>query len=158
VIFRLRRGRSTLKLARVLAARGKSKRWALVGCVTLLGPAGAACAGAAGEEPGLEVSASAQRIEVAFTVSNELAPRASVTVRLISDDATRILGSVTPGLQRIFEVELPASAPEYRLTATSVAFADAITSESFSLSASSAVRWRIADNALVVDRLPETSP
>ena len=129
-----------------------------MGCVTLLGPAGAACAGAGGEEPGLEVSASAQRIEVAFTVSNELAPRASVTVRLRSGETTWILGSLTPGRERTFEVELPASAPEYRLTATSVALTDAITSESFSLSASSAVRWRIADNALVVDRLSETSP
>ena len=129
-----------------------------MGCVTLLGPAGAACAGAGSEEPEFEVPASARRIEVAFTVSNELTPRASVTVRLRSGETTRILGSVTQGQERTFEVELPASAPEYRLTATSVAFTDAITSESFSLSASSAVRWRIADNALVVDRLPETSP
>ncbi len=129
-----------------------------MGCVTLLGPAGAACAGGGREEPDFDVPASAQRSVVAFTVSNELAPRASVTVRLRSGETTRILGSVTPGQERTFEVELPASAPEYRLTATSVAFTDAITSESFSLSARSAVRWRIADNALVVDRLPETSP
>jgi len=128
---------------------------ALVSGVTLLGCAGA---GTVSEEPGVDVPASARRIEVAFTVSNELAPRASVTVRLRSGETTRILGSVTAGQERTFEVELPASAPEYRLTATSVAFADAITSEAFSLSARSAVRWRIADNALVLDRLPETSP
>jgi len=128
---------------------------ALVSGVTLLGCAGA---GTVSEEPDVDVPASARRIEVAFTVSNELAPRASVTVRLRSGETTRILGSVTAGQERTFEVELPASAPEYRLTATSVAFADAITSEAFSLSARSAVRWRIADNALVLDRLPETSP
>jgi hypothetical protein len=129
-----------------------------VGGVTLFGPAAAGCAGAGSEEPDVDVPTAARRIVVAFTVSNELAPRASVTVRLRSGETTRILGSVTPGLQRTFEVELPASAPEYQLTATSVALTDAITSESFSLSADSAVSWRIADNVLVVDRLPESSP
>jgi len=135
-----------------------TRRLALVGCVTLLALVVGSCAGAGGEEPEVDVPTSARRIVVSVTVSNELAPRASVTVRLRSRETTRILGSVTPGRQRTFEVELPASAPEYQLTATSVALTDAITSESFSLSADSAVSWRIADNVLVVGRLPEPSP
>lgn len=135
-----------------------TRRLALLGSAALLGAAGAACAGAASEEPGYEIPASARRIAVAFVVSNRLEPRAHITVRLESGETVRILGSVTAGRERTFELRLPASAPEYRLTATSPAFADAITSEAFSLSEPSAVTWRISDNALVVDRLQETSP
>jgi hypothetical protein len=136
-----------------------TKLLALGGFVMLLGLA-AACAGRGSEEPDVDVPTFPRRIVVAFTVSNELAPRASVTVRLRSGETTRILGSVTPGLERTFELELPASTPtpEYRLTATSVAFSDAITSESFSLSPDSWVRWTIADNSIEVGQRQETSP
>jgi len=128
-------------------------RLAFAGCVVLLG-----CAGAGSDEPDHVIPAPAEPIVIAVTVSNGLEPRANVTIRLISDDATRILGTVAPGHERTFQVDVPEISPEYRLRATSPAFADAIRSEPFSLSADSWVRWSIADNVLVVDRLPETSP
>lgn len=130
-------------------------RLALAGCVLLLG-----CASAGSEEPDYEVPPRDEPVVVVIpvNVSNELEPRANVTIRLRSGDRTRILGSVTPGRERSFQVDSPELSAEYRLTATSPAFADAITSEPFSLSADSWVRWSIADNVLVVDQRVETAP
>jgi hypothetical protein len=130
-----------------------ARRLALAGCVALLG-----CAGTGSEEPGYAVSPRTEPIVIAFTVSNQIAPPASVTIRLQGGGTTWILGNVTPGQERTFPVDLPEIAGEYQLTATSVAFTDAITSQAFSLSPDSWVRWTIADNSIEVGQRQETSP
>jgi hypothetical protein len=95
---------------------------------------------------------------VVLTVSNEIAPPASVTIRLQGGGTTWILGNVTPGQERTYQVDLPEIAGEYLLTASSVALTEPIASKAFPLSPDSWVRWTIADNSIEVGQRQETSP
>lgn len=129
-------------------------RFVLVGCATLSG-----CASAGSDDLDRAVDPRAelpQRTVIPITVNNDLAPRASVTIWLRGEEATRVLGSVAPARERTFRVDWPEHSGEHRLAATMLN--GKLTSESFSISANSAVRWKLADNALVIGQQPEKRP
>lgn len=93
---------------------------------------------------------------IPITVYNDLTPRASATIWLRGEEATRILGSVIPARERTFQVDWPEHPGEQRLVATM--YTGKLTSENFSISANSTVRWTLADNLLVIGQQPEQRP
>ncbi len=120
-------------------------------CIAVVG-----CAGGRSDDPDPALAEPSQRTVIPITVNNDLAPRASATIWLRGEEATRILGSVAPGRERTFNVDWPEHSGQQRLAATMLN--GKLTSESFSISANSAVRWKLADNALVIGQQPEKRP
>ena len=110
----------------------------------------AACAGGGGEEADPRVPPPGENIVIPITVNNNWTPRTSVTIRLVSGGVTRILGSVNGGRERTFEVDSPSLSGRHRLQADGTRLGQSIVSQDFWLFTTSAVRWALVGNALLV--------
>jgi len=109
----------------------------LAGCAS-----GSAEGSGAGEPP-------AEPVTIKVTVNNNITPGTQVTVRLQSGGVTRILGGVSPGRERTFDVDSPTLSGTHLLTATGDA-GTSIVSQPFSLFANSWITWRLPGNVLQV--------
>jgi hypothetical protein len=118
---------------------------ALAGFVLLQG-----CAGGGGGEPDPTLPPPGENIVIPITVNNNWTPRTQVTVRLVSDGVTRILGSVGGGRERTFDVDSPSLSGRHTLTATGFTARDRLTSTPFTLFGNSTVTWRLVENAIVM--------
>jgi len=114
------------------------------------------CAGGGSSQPDPGPTVSGESIVTPIFVNNNLSPRASVTVRLISDGVTRILGGVGGGAERTFDVGSPGLTGQHRLSATGTGLDQEVLSQPFTLSANSTVGWTLVGNSLLVgERLGE---
>jgi len=120
---------------------------AIVSSLVLLG-----CASGGSSEPDPGTPASGESIVIPISVNNNLRPRTSVTIRLISDGVTRILGGVGGSAERTFEVGSPALTGQHRLSATGTGLDQELLSQPFTLSASSTMRWTLVGNSLLVGK------
>jgi len=128
--------------------------WSCVAAAVSLGLVG--CAGGGGDEPDPTLPPPAESIVIPITVVNNVSPGTNITVRFISLGGTRILGSVSGGRERTFQVDSPSMTGQFHLNATGRGLGETITSQAFSLFPNSAVRWTLIGNQLLVgDRLGE---
>ncbi len=127
--------------------------WGCVGAAGSIGLIG--CAGGGGDEPDPTVPPPGENIVIPITVDNNWTPGTNITIRFVSLGGSRILGSVSPGRERTFQVDSPAMTGQFQLNATGRGLGEAITSQAFSLFPNSAVRWTLVGNQLVVgERMP----
>ena len=119
------------------------RRACLAAAGALLLLAGCASGGAEGSGPG---EPPAEPVTIKVTVNNNITPGTQVTVRLQSGGVTRILGGVSPGRERTFDVDSPSLVGTHLLSATGVG--TSIVSQPFSLFANSWITWRLPANAL----------
>lgn len=125
-------------------------------CVVAAGSLGlVGCAGGGGDEPDPTLPPPGENIVIPITVVNNLSPGTNITIRFVSLGGTRILGSVSPGRERTFQVDSPSMTGQFQLNATGPGLGETITSQAFSLFPNSAVRWTLIGNQLVVgERMP----
>jgi hypothetical protein len=139
---------------------GKAVRDSFAAAVWSFAAAGASlgivgCAGGGGDEPDPTVPPPGENIVIPITVNNNFTPRTTITVRFVSLGGTRILGSVSGGRERTFQVDSPSMTGRFQLNATGPGLGDDITSQAFSLFPNSSVRWTLIGNQLLVgERMP----
>ncbi len=127
--------------------------WSGVAAAGSLGLVG--CASGGGGEPDPAAQPSGENIVIPITVNNNVTPRTNITVRFIGLGGTRILGSVSGGRERTFNVDSPAMTGQFQLNATGPGLNESITSQAFALFPDSNVRWTLIGNQLVVgERIP----
>ena len=86
--------------------------------------------------------------DVLVEVRNDLTPRTSVTIRIVSASGTRsVLGTVSPGRTTTLRFREPYFEATYRLVADPVDAED-IRSRTFELFPNSTVEWRLSNNTL----------
>jgi hypothetical protein len=122
--------------------------WSIAVWAGSLGLAG--CATGGGDEPDPTHPPPGENIVIPITVNNNLSPRTNVTIRFISLGGTRILGSVSGGRERTFQVDSPPMTGQFRLNATGPRLGREITSQAFSLFPNSTVTWILIGNQLLV--------
>ncbi len=128
--------------------------WGSIAWAGSLGLVG--CASGGGDEPDPRLPPPDENIVIPITVHNNISPRTNITVRFISLGGTRILGSVSGGRERTFQVDSPSMTGESRLNAMGPGLGREITSQAFFLFPNSTVRWTLIGNQLVVgERLGE---
>lgn len=128
--------------------------WSVVAATASFGLLG--CASGGGEEPDPTMPPPSENIVIPVTVVNNWSPRTNITVRFVSLGGTRILGSVSGGRERTFQVDSPPMTGQFQLNATGRNLGETITSQAFSLFPNSTVRWTLVGNQLVVgERLGE---
>lgn len=128
--------------------------WSCVAAAGSLGLVG--CAGGGGDEPDPTLPPPGESIVIPITVRNNVSPGTNVTVRFVSLGGTRILGSVSGGRERTFEVDSPSMTGQFVLNATGPGLGETITSQAFSLFPNSAVTWTLIGNQLLVgERMPQ---
>ena len=110
-----------------------------------------ACGGGGATEADPGRPPAGEPIVVKVTVNNNIQPRTQVTIRLRSSGVTRILGSVSPGSERTFDIEDPTLTGRHNLTADGSTLAQSMTSQPFTLFANSWVVWTLTGNLLRVD-------
>lgn len=127
--------------------------WSCVAAAGSIGLAG--CASGGSEEPDPTAPPPGENIVIPITVNNNWTPGTLITVRFIGLGGTRILGSVSPGRERTFQVDSPAMTGQFQLNATGTGLGQDITSQAFSLFPNSSVRWTLIGNQLLVgERMP----
>lgn len=85
---------------------------------------------------------------VIVSVRNDLVPRTSITVRIVSASGTRtILGIVPPGATRELRFDEPFLESTYRLIADTVEGSE-VSSRAFELFPQATVHWRLSNNTL----------